>query len=60
MYLSVADVAKRWGVRQQFVYGQIAQGKLPALKMGSVKRPVVRVPRESLEQYEAAQMGGAK
>ena len=60
MYLSVSDVAKRWGVRDQFVYGLITQGKLPALKMGSPKRPVVRVPRESLEQYEAAQMGGAK
>ena len=59
-YLSVAEVAKRWKVRGQFVYGQIAQGKLQALKMGSPKRPVVRVPRDSLEQYEAAQMGGAK
>ena len=62
-FFGVADVADRWGVNQNFIYNLIKSGELPCLRLGNpgTKRPVIRIPLNSLEAWEAAQLqGGAK
>ncbi len=57
-FLGVPEVAKRWGVHQNFVYNLIKRGDFPFLKFGSQKRPVLRIPLEALERWEAKQLAG--
>jgi excisionase family DNA binding protein len=59
----VSDVATRWGVHQNFIYNLIKSNELPCLRIGNpgTKRPVIRIPLDSLEAWEAKQLkGGAK
>lgn len=57
-FFGVSDVAQRWEVHQNFVYNLIKSGELPCLKIGNPgsKRPVIRIPLDSLEAWEAAQL----
>lgn len=59
-FFSVPDVAKRWDVNHKFVYDLIKSGQLPAIKLGSpgTLRPVIRIPRTSLEAWEQARLEG--
>jgi excisionase family DNA binding protein len=54
-FFGVSDIAERWGVHQNFVYNLIKGGELPCLKIGNAgtKRPVIRIPLEALEAWEA-------
>lgn len=57
-FFGVPDIAKRWGVHQNFVYNLISSGVLPCLRIGPAgsKRPVIRIPLDSLEAWEAKQL----
>jgi Helix-turn-helix domain len=57
-FFGVSDVAKRWDVHQNFVYNLIKSGELPCLKIGNPgsKRPVIRIPLDSLKNWEAKQL----
>ena len=59
--LSVNEVAARWSVDPKFVYALIASGDLSALKLGAsgTKRPMIRVPLQTLEEYEKNQLNGS-
>jgi excisionase family DNA binding protein len=59
-YLDVKSAAKRFGVHPRLIYKEIAEGRIPAVKIGAPgsKRPVIRVPLEALEAWEKAQLGG--
>jgi Helix-turn-helix domain len=62
-FFGVSAVAARWGVHQNFVYNLIKSNELPCLRIGNpgTKRPVIRIPLDSLEAWEAKQLeGGAK
>jgi hypothetical protein len=60
--LTVNDVAARWNADPKFVYGLIAVGALSVVRLGApgAKRPMIRVPLASLEQYERAQSNGGQ
>ena len=62
MYHSVAGAAKKFGVNQRLIYKEIQEGRLPAIKLGDPgsKRPVIRIPADALERWEAAQLEGQK
>jgi excisionase family DNA binding protein len=55
MYLSVAQVAKRFKINHKYVYDLIANDVLPSVKFLKPKseRPVIRVPIAALEAWEA-------
>ena len=46
MLLTVSEVAKQLKVNRNFVYKLIADGELPAVKIGSIK-----VKKEALTEY---------
>jgi excisionase family DNA binding protein len=58
-FFNVPDVAKRWNVHVNFVYNLIKSNELPCLRIGNpgTKRPVIRIPLDSLEAWEAKQLG---
>ena len=49
-FYSVPQIASRWDVHPKLVYQEISARRLNALKIGN---KVLRIPRESLESYEA-------
>jgi excisionase family DNA binding protein len=57
-YLSVNAVAERFGVESRFIYKEIAQKRLPAIKLGdsSSRRPVIRIPIDALQRWELEQL----
>ena len=57
-YLSVNAVAKLFGVESRLIYKEIAQKRLPAIKLGdpTSRRPVIRIPREALQHWEFEQL----
>ncbi|WP_216319736.1 helix-turn-helix domain-containing protein [Deinococcus aestuarii] len=55
-YLSVPDAAAYLGVHPSLVYKEIRAGRLRAVKIGA---KVIRISREALEAYTAAQSTGA-
>ncbi|WP_034384876.1 helix-turn-helix domain-containing protein [Deinococcus sp. YIM 77859] len=55
-FLSVPDAAAYLGVHPALVYKEIRAGRLRAVKIGA---KVIRIPREALEAYTAAQSTGA-
>ena len=61
-YLNVAAAAKRFGVTERLIYKEITEGRLPAIRLGDPgsKRPVIRIPVEALDLWEARQLIGGK
>ena len=57
-YLSVNAAAKRFGVESRFIYKEVAQKRLPAIKLGDPRsrRPVIRIPLEALQRWELEQL----
>ena len=62
MYYNVAGAAKKFGVNPRLIYKEIQEGRIPALKIGEPgsKRPVIRIPADALERWEAAQLEAQK
>jgi excisionase family DNA binding protein len=63
MFLSVAQVAKRYGINHKYVYDLVAKNVLPSVKFKkpNSERPVIRVPIAALEAWESSQLDqGAK
>ena len=62
MYLTVKSVAQKLGVHPKLIYAEIQEGRIPALKIGEPgsKRPVIRIPADALERWEAAQLEAQK
>ena len=58
-YLTVEAAAKRFGVHARLIYKEIAEKRLPAVKLGAPgsRRPVIRIPLEALEHWETKQFG---
>jgi len=48
-YMSVADVAKRWGCHRSIIYRQIDAGNLAALHIGQA----IRLAVTEVERFEA-------
>ena len=61
-YLNVSAAAKRFGVTERLMYKEITEGRLPAIRLGDPgsKRPVIRIPTDALERWEAAQLEAQK
>ena len=55
MLLTVSEVAKQLKVNRNFVYKLIADGELPAVKIGSIK-----VKKEALTEYVNEQIYNAR
>lgn len=49
--LTVVEVANQLGTGRDFVYARINEGSLPAVYIGSVKRPKTRIHPDDLEAY---------
>ena len=62
MYLSVAEVAKRFKVNHKYVYDLVSANVLPSVRFQkpNSERPVIRIPIAGLEQWEAQQLQRAK
>lgn len=48
---SVPEVAKLWHCSRDHVYDQINRGRLRTVRMGTGRRPKVRVPESSLNAF---------
>ncbi len=57
--LTVPDVAKRYGVTRAAVYNWINDGKLRAVKVGTLTRIPESAAREFVRPYEPAAKGKA-
>jgi excisionase family DNA binding protein len=57
-YLSVGAAASRFGVHSRMIYKEIAEKRLPAIKLGdpNSRRPVIRIPIEALQRWELEQL----
>lgn len=55
-YLTVYDVARRYGVSPSLIYDAMHYGRLPHLRLGS---RTVRIPEAALAQWEQAQLAAS-
>lgn len=53
-YLSLSEVAERYGLCKQTVRTWARNGKLPAVKLGSGSHAPYRISRKTLEDFETA------
>lgn len=52
-WLRVTEVAKRLDTSKATVYRHVNAGRLPAHRVGTGKRPGVRIDESDLEQFQA-------
>jgi excisionase family DNA binding protein len=57
-FFSPKELAKRWRVHANCVYGLIRANSLPVVKIGkeSSRRPAIRIPLEAVKAYEAKKL----
>jgi hypothetical protein len=55
-YTNVSSVARDVCVHPNFIYREIAEGRLPAIKFGAPgsKRPTIRIPIVAFEAWKAS------
>ncbi|MYV26410.1 excisionase family DNA-binding protein [Rhodococcus sp. DSM 6344] len=54
LYMSVKELAERWGCNLSSIYRQVKSGRLPALHVGNT----IRIPIVAVEEFERSNTTG--